>query len=198
MYSLIKRISFILLFISCFVMPVHAEDANFKTDYNVEYVLNENQTALDSRVKFDIKLTNLKTEYYVNKIALAFPKSFVISNVVARDNKGEVVPKVTTDDSRVKIELHFNNPDIGRNTVNSFHLEFDQANLFKINGNIWEVFLPTIEDKTRTSYNIVVHLPPNSNKKLSIAKPKPDSIHGNDITWANPTARTIYAVFGND
>jgi hypothetical protein len=179
-------------------MPVQAEDSNFKTDYNVEYVLNENQTALDSRVKFDIKLTNLKTEYYVNKIALAFPKSFVISNVVARDNKADVVPTVTTDDSRIKIELHFNNPDIGRNTVNSFHLEFDQSNLFKINGNIWEVFLPTIEDKTRTSYNIIVHLPPNSNKKLSIAKPKPDSIHGNDITWVNPTARTIYAVFGND
>ena len=38
---------------------------------------------------------------------------------------------------------------------------FSQQNLFKVNGNVWEVILPTVENKERRGdYTIIVHLPP--------------------------------------
>lgn len=77
-----------------------------------------------------------------------------------------------------------------------FFLSFDQANLFKINGKVWEVVLPVIENTQNESYNVIVNLPETTNKKISISKPKPDTITGNKIIWNNPNTKTIYAVFG--
>jgi len=163
-----------LFFLTAF--PVYAAD--FKTDYQIDYHLTESKENLNSRV-------------------ISFPKSFFISNLSASDDSGSIDPKITSDDKKTKIEMEFNEPRIGRDTVNVIRLSFDQANLFKINGNVWEVMLPIIENKDNSSYRVVVYLPETTDKKISISKPKPDSISGNQIVWNNPTTKTIYAVFGN-
>ena len=75
-------------------------------------------------------------------------------------------------------------------------MNFDQANLFKVNGKVWEVVLPVIENTQNESYKVTVNLPETTNKKISISKPKPDSVTGNKIIWNNPKTKTIYAVFG--
>lgn len=176
----------------------HAEDASFNNDYNVEYFLNDTNGTISSKVQFSVKITNLKSDVFVDKLSLAFPKTFAISNLKASDERGSVSPEVSDDGQRTVLTASFNNPAIGRNTVNTLKLDFDQSNLFKVNGNVWEVMLPTIDDKTRTSYKVVVHLPPTAARKIAIAKPKPDSIDNGVITWNNPTSRTIYAVFGDE
>ncbi len=170
--------------------------ADFKTDYQVEYNLSQFKDSLSSNVKFKIKITNLRGDVYVNKFALSFPRSFAISNVQSVDDHGVVIPKITTDDANTKIEMEFSQPNIGRDSVNNFDLNFEQTNLFKANGNVWEVALPVIENRKEGSYKIVVTLPSDTDKKISIAKPKPDSIEGNQIIWDNPQTKTIYAVFG--
>src|SRR3989339_425736 len=182
-----------LFFLTAF--PVYAAD--FKTDYQIEYHLTESKENLNSRVSFFIKITNLKSDIYVDKFAISFPKSFFISDLSASDDSGSIDPKITNDDKKTKIEMEFNEPHIGRDTINVIRLSFDQANLFKINGNVWEVMLPIIENKDNSSYRVVVYVPETTDKKISISKPKPDSISGNQIVWNNPTTKTIYAVFGD-
>ena len=47
------------------------------------------------------------------------------------------------------------------NSENNIYLDFLQQNLFKVNGNVWEVILPTVENKEgEGDYTIIVHLPP--------------------------------------
>ena len=182
-----------MFLVTCYI--VNASD--FKTDYQVEYNLSQNQDNLNSQVNFKIKITNLKSDVYVNKFAVSFPNTFSISDLKTFDDNGFITPKVTTDDTKTRVELEFSNPAIGKDSVNTFILNFGQANLFKANGKVWEVVLPVIENTEDESYQVIVNLPEATNRKISIAKPKPDSISGTKIIWNNPKTKTIYAVFGD-
>jgi transglutaminase-like putative cysteine protease len=170
--------------------------ADFKTDYQVEYNLSQSQNDLNSQVSFKIKIINLRSEVFVSKFAISFPNTFSITNLKTSDDNGYIDPKIISDGDKTKIELEFSNPAVGKDSENTFFLNFDQANLFKVNGKIWEVVLPVIENKQNESYRVTVNLPQATSKKISIAKPNPDSVTGNKIIWNDPHTKTIYAVFG--
>jgi len=188
----------LLIFFNFFLLTNFVYASDFKTDYYVDYNLKNFKQELIAKVKFNIKITNLKSDVYVSKFSISFPDSFAIKNIKVSDDFGEITPQVFYDKDQIKIEMKFSNPNIGKETVNNFYLSFDQSNLFKVNGNIWEVGLPTVENKTDGIYQIKVILPLDSDKKISIAKPKPSSIVNNEIYWLNPKEKTIYAVFGDN
>lgn len=191
---MLKKILIFFLFLLFFLpRPVHAQE--YKADYDVEYVLQKNGDGLSTLAKFTIKTINLKSDVFVKKFSLSFPKSFAITNLKARDDLGPITPDLSESDSAYTISLEFSQPKVGRGSVNTLYLEFNQNNLFEVNGSIWEVILPTIENRGEGSYQVTVTLPDNK-KKISIAKPKPDSIEGDRIIWTNPKTRTIYAAFG--
>ena len=179
--------------VTCYIVNA----ADFQTDYQVEYNLSESENNLNSQVSFRIKIINLKSDLFVSKFSISFPESFSIQNLKSSDDNGYITPKVITNGDKTKIELEFSNPAVGKDSVNTFFLNFDQANLFKINGKVWEVVLPVIENSQNESYNVTVNLPETTNKKISISKPYPDLITGNKIIWNNPKTKTIYAVFGD-
>ena len=188
----------LLIFFNFFLLTNFVYASDFKADYYVDYDLKNFKQELTAKVKFNIKITNLKSDVYVSKFSISFPDSFAIKNIKVSDDFGEITPHVSYDKDQIKIEMKFSNPNIGKETVNNFYLSFDQSNLFKVNGNIWEVGLPTVENKTDCIYQIKVILPLDSDKKISIAKPKPSSIVNNEIYWLNPKEKTVYAVFGDN
>ncbi|MCS6956823.1 MAG: transglutaminase-like domain-containing protein, partial [Patescibacteria group bacterium] len=195
-YSIFKIIIFILsFFFFVFSNKIFASD--YKTDYQVNYDLKNFSSTQEAKVDFNIKITNLRSDIYVSKFSISFPNSFYISNIKAFDDYGEVVSKISSNNDYTKVEMEFSNPNIGKNLVNNLYLKFNQKNLFKINGQIWEVVLPVLEKKEDDTYKIKVILPQNSDKKISIAKPKPNYIYQNEIIWENPKTKTIYAVFGD-
>jgi transglutaminase-like putative cysteine protease len=195
MSKIAKLFLTVLLFFIFFPLFQKVDAADFVTTYKVEYHLKESGNRINSTANFRISITNTRSDVYVNKFAISFPKSFTITNLKVSDDRGDVKPNIQADDTFNKIEMEFNNPNIGRGSVNNFNLTFDQANLFKVNGNVWEVILPVIENRGDASYDVTVFMPENS-KKISIAKPRPTEINGREIKWSNPTTRTIYAVFG--
>ncbi len=188
---------FSLFFGFLFFAVNNVKASDFITDYQIEYFLTENKQSLLSHVNFQISITNQRSDLYIAKFSITYPKTFVIHNIKATDDKGEVVTQVVDEETKTKIIMDFNSPVIGKGSVNNLYLNFDQENLFKINGNIWEVILPTIDKKERGNYKIIVNLPDNQDKKISLAKPKPNQIIGRKIIWENPQTKTIYAVFGD-
>lgn len=198
------KIIFCLLVILVAFHPikVHAED--LKTEYQAEYFLDDHGSDLETKVKLDIKITYLKSTIIVDKFSLVFPDNFNIRNVTALENGVEIKPLVTPQDKpsesegkKIKIDLNLSHPIGGRGSINDISIEFYQDNLFKINGNVWEVILPVINNNNYASSQIIVNLPKNSNKKITISKPKPDLIDGDKIIWQNIKNKTIYAVFGD-
>ncbi len=193
-----KIIIFVVLLFTSFIFVKNSFAQEFKSDYKVDYFLKQEKEAIDTEVRFAIKITNLENDVYVSKFTLAFQKSFIISDLTALDDKGNINPKISEEVNKTKIELEFSNPETGKGTQNNFFLNFKQKNLFKINGNVWEVVLPTVSTKENEKYQVVVHLPEGTDKKISIAKPHPDLIQGNSIYWNDSKAKTIYAVFGEN
>lgn len=187
----------LLIFFFIFIIPQVSFARDYIADYNVEYFLNEQNAEINSRVKFGIKLTNLKTEVYVRRFGLSFPKSFTISNLEAEADGVHINPKVTTEGTQTIVQLDLPNPKRGKDSVNNLTLSFDQTNLFQISGTIWEVILPTLKGESKGEYKVTVHLPSSTPRKIAIAKPRPSGIKGHDIWWDNPANSTIYAVFGD-
>ena len=189
---------FFLIFLFLIIYQKRIFAKEYRVDYQVEYFLEEKEDKIESPVYFHIKITNLSSSVYVEKFSLTFPSSFDIKNLKVKDDWGEVVPQLERFSDTIKVTVKFSNPNVGKDSVNNFYFYFFQDNLFKINGNIWEVILPTMEINSDDSYKIIVNLPKNTNKKISLAKPKPSYIVENKIIWENPKEKTLYAVFGND
>lgn len=190
---------FLLIFICFLFLPLFRIVAaqEYKTDYQVEYFLDNSNGDSNTNVKFNITVTNLSNEVYVKKLSIVYPFSFTTSSIKAADDEGPVVPQVTSDSQNSKITLEFTNPQTGKNSVNHFKLDFKQEKLFNNNESTWELIIPTFEYKKGDSYTILVDLPQDKLKKISITKPAPTSISNNQITWINPQSKTIYAVFGD-
>lgn len=197
---MVKKFIFFILLTSYFFLftsAVHADD-DFRSDYQVEYFLTSENNTIQNNVNFDIQITNFRSDIFVSKFSISFPKTFTIRNLRVSDDNGEIQPQLTVEDQETKITMEFSKPNTGKGSVNNFHMHFIQDNLFKINGNVWEVILPTINNRGSSNYKVVVHLPPGTDKKISIAKPKPTLVSDNQITWDNPPTKTIYALFGNE
>jgi len=190
-------LTFFLVFLFFFFSSKEILAKDYKVDYEIAYFLEEKTNKIESPVLFKIKITNLTSSVYVERFSISFPLSFGIKEIKAQDDLGEIIPSIETNKETTKITLKFSNPNIGKNSVNNFYLNFYQDNLFKVNGNIWEVILPTVEKEADDSYKVIVHLPSNTDKKISIAKPLPSLISGNKIIWENPKEKTIYAIFGD-
>lgn len=188
---------FVVYFLQIHTHVVYADD-DFHSDYQVEYFLTSENNTIQNNVNFDIQITNFRSDIFVSKFSISFPKTFTIRNLHVFDDNGEIQPQLSVDGLETKITMEFSKPNTGKGSVNNFHMHFIQDNLFKINGNVWEVILPTISNRSSSNYKIIVHLPPGTDKKISIAKPKPTLVSGNQITWDNPATKTIYALFGNE
>lgn len=194
LYKFLFFIFYFFLF-NFFCSLVYAAD--YKVDYQISYDLRNFEKDQFVNVNLAIKITNLKSDVYVSKFSFFFPDSFYIKNIEIFDDYQKITPNIYNEKGYLKIEMSFSKPNIGKNSVNNFYLNFSQKNLFKINGNIWEVVLPNIERNEGDTYKIKLILPEKTNKKISIAKPKPDLIVKNEIFWNNPSVKTIYAVFGD-
>lgn len=173
------------------------EQAYYSANYQAEYFLSDKANSSDFNVKFTTAITNLSNDVYVKKFSISFPLTFAIENVSAQDDSGVLQPVITTSEKSTEISLEFNNPKTGKNSLNHFYLNYTQKNLFRRNGAVWEVILPTVENKQSSNYKVIVNLASQSPKQLSIAKPLPTSQTANQIVWDNPETKTIYAVFGS-
>lgn len=166
----------------------------YKVNYQIEYFPDLKNDCL---VKLDINFRNTRSDVYIRQYGLSFPKGFDISNLDISDDNGPIQYSKTEDERAIKIVFEFSDPKIGINTENNFHLKFNQKNLFKNLGGIWEVILPAIPPSTQSTYNVVVHLPEDTDKKISIAKPIPTKIEGKKIYWNDLKSPIIYATFGD-
>jgi hypothetical protein len=185
---------FIFLFLHFFISPVHAAD--FRTSYDIEYYIQDNDPQNFTKTSYTIAITNLQPDLIIKKFTLSFPRSFSIGSMSAKDDRG-IINAVTVEKERsIEITFELNDPTPGLNEVNTLYLDFLQKNIFRAKGSIWEVFIPTLENKENDTHSITVYLPPGKHKKLSLAKPTPDIVSFDKVVWTRNVGKSIYAVFG--
>lgn len=194
----IVRISayfFICLFVFFFASPIQAAD--FRTSYNIEYYIQDNDPQNYTKTSYTIAITNLQPDLVIKKFTLSFPRSFSLGSISAKDDNGTINTVTTEKDRTIEMTFELSDPKPGLNEVNTLYLDFLQKNIFRAKGSVWEVFIPTLENKENDSHTITVYLPPGKHKKLSLAKPAPDIISFDKVVWTRDVGRSIYVVFGD-
>lgn len=171
---------------------------SFKTDYQINYFILPENNQIKTKVVFNINITYLRSDIIVKKFSLFFPSLFKITDLDGYINNKNVPVnyRITNKDSVIEVGL--DNEEAGRNKSTNIRLDFYQNNLLRVNGNIWELIIPTVEQKNGGYYRVIVNLPDGINKKISVAKPQVSLIRDNKIYWENPKERTIYAIFGEN
>jgi hypothetical protein len=186
----------VVFFVLLFLSQTRVYAADFKTAYEIEYFVQDNDLQGFTKAAYTIRLTNTKPDLIIKTFTLSFPKSFGTGNIAARDNKGPIIPKVTEKDRYIDVALTFNDPTPGLNEVNTLYLDFLQKNIFRQKGSVWELFIPTMPTDEYITQSLTVYLPPGKHKKLSLSKPLPDLISFDKVVWNSVKGKSIYAIFG--
>ncbi len=187
----------VFLFFGLFFFVGRVSAADFRTSYNIEYFIRENDLQHYTKTSYTISLTNLQPNLIVKKFTLSFPISFAVGNIVAKDDRGVIVPEIVNKDRTIEVSFAFNDPKPGLNEINNLYLDFLQKNIFQENGSLWEVLIPTLQNKEGDTHSVTVYLPPGQHRKLSLSKPVPDLVTFDKVVWNNVTGASIYAVFGD-
>jgi len=187
----------IFFFVLFLLSPFIVSAADFRSSYAIEYYIRDFDQKNVTKTSYTIKLTNLQPDLIIKKYTISFPRSFGIENITAKDDRGTIIPLIEEKDRTIETSFEFIAPKAGINEVNTLYLDFYQKNIFRSKGTIWEVFIPTVENKQNDTYSITVYLPPESKKKLSLSKPMPDLITFDRIVWNKVEGKSIYAVFGD-
>ena len=111
---MIKKIYLVLTFIFLFfgfasLFSVSAAD--FRTSYDIEYFIKDNDPQNFTKTTYAITLTNLRPDLIIKKFTLIFPKSFSIGNIVARDYKGSITPVINQKNRSIETTFEFHDPN---------------------------------------------------------------------------------------
>ncbi len=194
-----KLFLIILVFAFNLIRPfnIFGQVPDIKIGYETTYYLQEDSS--DTLTSLKIVLRNMKSDIYPNVFSISIPKHFIISDVSAESNGQKTSAELKESDEYYTIAIKITNPQIGKAKENVIILTLKQKNIVKWLGNTWEAIFPTmIENQQSLLFNnIRAVLPETKNqKKITVAKPKPDEIKGRTIFWNNVTSKVVYAVFG--
>jgi hypothetical protein len=153
-----KIFSFLLLVVSyqlSITPPVFAAD-EFETSQIWRYQANADGQI---HVSQEISLKNKLSSVYATRYSLTLP-SEKIENIVATDKVGPLKTEVRRENGGTTIVLFFNEQAVGLGKTSFFRLDYDQTDLIKKNGQIWEIRLPKLTSTDSSAdYQISLAMP---------------------------------------
>lgn len=150
--------------------PVGAQD--FRQNFFASYELLDTG---ETRIHYEIELTNLNTEKYIQKYELSL-QGLNPENIEVSDSEGEV----QTFKKQNKLTINFKEALVGKNKSRKLSLSFTDKNLLTKSGEVWEVYLPTIQNiDSFQTYTIKV-LVPHSFGQLAYISPQTYSKSANE------------------
>ena len=168
-----KLLVLFVLLVGLFLTPHPASAAaNFKTDYQVTYNVQENGT---TKATINGTLTNTSSDFYASsyKMQVGFDE---IANVKVSDPDGPIKPIITKTNEGHIIEMTFNKKAVGLNSKLQFTLTFDTPAVAKHYGKVWEINIPGLSNPDDfQSFVVSVVVPPSLGKPKYIKPVQPSN-----------------------
>lgn len=144
-------------FALCFIFVPRVSAADFTADYDVSYAVSPAGTTV---VTQHITLTNNQSNYYPTQYTISIDTTD-IKNVIAYDDKGVITPTITKINDKTDIALKFNTKIVGLGKQTPFSIRYEQNDIAKYLGRIWEVNIPGIADDPYIgTYTVSLQTPP--------------------------------------
>lgn len=149
-------IAVMLLTILCaFTSPV-AASTDFLADYSTQYAISPSGVAI---VTQNVTLTNKQSTMFPKEYAVTLDTQN-INNVIAYDAKGVIAPKIFQHDDKTDIILPFNTQVVGLGKKMTFTLRYENNDVAKQLGTIWEIQIPGIvDDGSINTYTVSLQTP---------------------------------------
>ncbi len=148
-----------LLFISAvllFPKESRAEGEDFSATYSVTYDFSESAPA---KVDFQITILNLTNKAYVKEYTLSLT-SRSADNFKGVDQNGEIPIEKEKDGSTIKIKNYFSDKIVGKGAFRDWHIYFEDGDVGKKNGLVWNISVPKFEENTSlSSYSVKLVVP---------------------------------------
>ncbi len=148
----------IIAFLAYMNIPISAVYAagEFLADYDVEYAVSPKGTTI---VTQNITLTNQLTNLYPKQYSILLDTTR-IKNVIAYDSRGVITPEISQKDDKTKILLNFNDNVVGIGKKLTFTLRFENDDIAKKLGFIWEINIPGVaNDPDLYTYFVSLKVP---------------------------------------
>jgi hypothetical protein len=163
---------FICLFVYWIIAPRQPARAagEFSANYDVSYAIAPSGVTIVTQT---VSLVNLQTNLYPKQYTILLD-TINVRNIIARDDGGTVTPAITQRDGKTEILLTFNKQIVGLGKQTTFTLRYENLDIAKKNGSIWEVNIPGIEeDPDLGAYSVTIQTPPTFGQ-MSFLKPLPE------------------------
>ncbi len=139
-----------------FVPPTWAQSP-FDAEYDLDYSISPSGLTI---VTQKVTLTNLQTNLYPKEYSIVID-SEKIQNIIARDRVDLIKPVVSQNYGKTTIGLTFNEQVVGVGNKLTFTLRYENLDIVTKNGNIWEIYVPGIEDdESLREYMVTLNVPP--------------------------------------
>lgn len=188
-------ISFFLLLFLC--PKIHAAD-EFSVSQKIQYQIDTSGNA--SAIQ-DIELKNNFSQIYPKEYQITL-SSDKITNITGNDNFGDIIKQVTQQNDTTVINLVFNQPNLGKDQITKFRLNYNIPSLAEHKGSTWEIALP--ENQTQENQNqteITINLPSAFGSLSFSSSPPKNLIALNNETQiffsSNQKNQKILLIFGD-
>lgn len=141
----------------------------FSANYDVSYAIAPTGVTIVTQT---VTLVNRQTNLYPKQYTILLD-TLNVRNIIARDDGGTITPTITQNDGKTEILLTFNKQVVGLGKETTFTLRYENLDITKKNGSIWEVNIPGItEDEDLGTYSVTLQTPPSFGL-LRYLKPQP-------------------------
>lgn len=145
-----------ILSLFLFLVPKPTHAADFQADYDTQYAVSPTGTTI---VTQNITLTNKQSTLYPKQYTVSID-SDKIRNVIAYDKKGVITPKITQQNNATHIAVQFNEQVVGIDKQLLFTIRYENGDIAKQLGNIWEIRIPGVaNDETLGEYTVALQTP---------------------------------------
>lgn len=157
MSKIVTIVTYLFVILCASIFPVSTiTAADFQADYDTQYAVSPTGTTI---VTQNITLTNKQSNLYPKQYTISID-SEKIKNVIAYDQKGVITPKITQSNGATHITVEFNDHVVGIDKKLVFNLRYENGDIAKQLGNIWELHIPGVEnDDTLGEYTVSLQTP---------------------------------------
>ncbi len=169
----------------------------FTINQTTKYQIDLSGNAVVSQ---QIDITNNFSQIYPKEYEISLSSS-EIKNISGSDGGGNIIKTVNQENNNTDISLTFNQPNIGKNQITKFNLNYSLPGLASQKGTTWEIILPD----NQASHNIQksdIHITvPASFGNISFTSVSPDNVialnNQTEIYFKNVKNQKILVTFGD-
>ncbi len=157
MKNILQRVfSFCIILSAYFIWKTAIYAADFQADYDTQYAVSPTGTTI---VTQNITLTNKQSNLYPKQYTISIDGKN-IKNVIAYDQKGVITPKITQQGKTTDITVQFNEKVVGIDKKLMFNIRYENGDIARQLGNIWEIHIPGVEnDDSLGEYTVSLQTP---------------------------------------